>query len=497
MNQKILVVDDMPDILAEVRHILSKNFDVHTAKSGREALDLCQHAGPFAIVLTDQGMPGMNGTELLAHMRKGWPDTVRIMMTGYADLELAIEALHKGAIFRFLQKPFRSRDLLDAIEGAIERFGRLQEEHLLTEQLQFSRESLLSLTDTLEHRLASQIGRMRGLQRFALELARTGSLQEVAERTAIATSKLLGSRAVVVVLEEASSGLVVQGARGSELPSEIHQESIRAQEVDVGTIQIADRDEAGNRLNESDREILLSVACIAGISAHHQLALRACDMANDATILALERLAENRDDETGKHLERVSLYCGLIAETLREDERYATVIDKQFIRDLTTSAPLHDIGKVGIPDSILLKPGPLTEQEWEVMRKHTTIGARTLIHIIEHTKEQSFLRMGHEIAWAHHERWDGSGYPRALVGAEIPLAARIVALADCYDALTTWRPYKGPWTHEEARDYVIEQRGKHFDPDVVRAFEQRIDEFEEIRTLLADTQEEIEAKRAA
>jgi len=151
-----------------------------------------------------------------------------------------------------------------------------------------------------------------------------------------------------------------------------------------------------------------------------------------------------------RDLERVSEYSQLIAEGLRRDGHYQDVITDDWIRDLYHSVPLHDIGKVGIPDRILLKSGKLDAEEWEIMKQHTTIGAQTLRSVMGEHSNSSLLRMGLEIAWCHHEKWDGSGYPRAIRGDEIPLSARILSLADVYDALTTVRPYKRAWTHEQA-----------------------------------------------
>lgn len=497
MKHKILVVDDMPDVLAEARHLLSKTYEVHVARSGKEALECCREHGPFSVVLTDQGMPGMNGTEFLAHMRRGWPDTIRIMMTGYADLELAIEALHEGAIFRFLQKPIRPRELVDAVEGAVARFGRIREERILTQQLQFSRESLLSLTESLEDRLAHQIGRMRGLQRLALRLTRTSSLAEVAEVTASTVSKVLSNRAVRVCLSDEELGFEACAGAGGDLGPEIHEEPIRVIDGRLGMIQVADWGERGERLDEGDREALLTAASISAIAANNQLARHQRDLAHNATVLALKNLASNRDDETDKHLERMCAYSRVLAETMRDQGRHADEIDEAFLRDLEGSIPLHDIGKVGIPDSILLKPDGLEEAEWRIMEKHTTIGARTIRKVLDQSGEQGFLRMGYDIAFAHHEHWDGSGYPRGIAGADIPLAARIAAVADSYDALTSWRPYRGPWSHQEAVAHVIQESGKRFDPDVVEAFRSRLAEIDRIRARLADTPDDYRMRPAA
>jgi putative two-component system response regulator len=217
------------------------------------------------------------------------------------------------------------------------------------------------------------------------------------------------------------------------------------------------------------------------------------DHAQQAMILALARLSEQRDQATGRHLERVSSYCQLVAEGLREDGCCLDAIDDAFVENLVHSSPLHDIGKVGIPDSILLKPGRLSPEEWQIMRTHAEIGAQTIEGVIHEFPDQGFLVCGRDIARGHHEKWDGSGYPAGLKGAAIPLAARIVALADVYDALTSTRPYKQPWTHAASLEWIREQSGKHFDPDIVASFVKRAEQADSIRARLRDAQEELAA----
>ena len=160
-------------------------------------------------------------------------------------------------------------------------------------------------------------------------------------------------------------------------------------------------------------------------------------------------------------------------EGLREDGHYRDVITDQWIHDLERSSPLHDIGKVGIPDSILLKPGRLTPEEWAIMKTHADLGARTIDRVIRHFESSGFLAMGRDIAQNHHEKWDGSGYPRGLKGEHIPLSARILALADVYDALTSVRPYKQAWSHEMALHWIAARAGTHFDPDATSSFVKR------------------------
>lgn len=190
----------------------------------------------------------------------------------------------------------------------------------------------------------------------------------------------------------------------------------------------------------------------------------------DVAIFALAKLAESRDPETGAHLERVTNYCRILAQHLAARERYAEKIDGAWVRLLHATSPLHDIGKVGIPDTVLLKPGRLSEREFEIMKEHTTIGAATLDAALRRFPKTPFLRMARNIALTHHERYDGTGYPNHLKGDEIPLCGRIVALADVYDALSSKRVYKDAFSHDIAKSLIVKESGSHFDPDVVEAF---------------------------
>jgi len=203
----------------------------------------------------------------------------------------------------------------------------------------------------------------------------------------------------------------------------------------------------------------------------------------DVAMFVLASLAESRDPETGEHLERMRSYCHILAEELRNDSCYCEQIDDKFIEDLYRSSPLHDIGKVGIPDCILLKPGSLTDKEFEVMKQHSIIGAEALGRTIRSVTIAGFLEMAADIARWHHERFDGTGYPDGLKGNQIPLSARIVAIADVYDALTSLRVYKPAFRPEIAYMMMCQERGKHFDPVIVDAFIARHDDFLQVRKL--------------
>ncbi|RZT76481.1 putative two-component system response regulator [Azospira oryzae] len=221
-------------------------------------------------------------------------------------------------------------------------------------------------------------------------------------------------------------------------------------------------------------------------------------MIQDVTIMAMASLAETRDNETGNHIRRTQNYVRILARQLQGHPRFAAFLSDANIELLYKSAPLHDIGKVGIPDRILLKPGKLTPEEFEIMKTHTTLGRDAILHAeVRLNSPNTFLRFARDIAYAHQEKWDGSGYPLGLRGDEIPVAARLMAVADVYDALISRRVYKPPFPHEQAVQIISEGRGKHFDPDMVDAFLQVAEDFRSIAATFADTEgdAQLEAER--
>lgn len=196
-----------------------------------------------------------------------------------------------------------------------------------------------------------------------------------------------------------------------------------------------------------------------------------------ATIYALVGLAESRDDDTGAHIERTASFCRLLAIKARSIPKYADAVNDTFIETIYKSSPLHDIGKVGIPDSILLKPGKLTDEEFTIMKTHVQIGYDALFKVVKQYNGNEFLKMGAEIALYHHEKWNGSGYSKGLREQEIPLSARIMAISDVYDALRSKRVYKDAFSHEKSAEIIISSRGSHFDPSLVDLFIQHQEEF--------------------
>jgi putative two-component system response regulator len=207
-----------------------------------------------------------------------------------------------------------------------------------------------------------------------------------------------------------------------------------------------------------------------------------------ATITAFCALAEARDNETGNHIHRTQRYVKALAERLRDHPRFAHVLNDETILLLFKSAPLHDVGKVAIPDAILLKPGKLTPAEWMIMKRHTTYGSDAIAQAESELGGDggSFLRYAREIAYGHHEKWDGSGYPQGLSGDAIPISARLMAVADVYDALISKRVYKEAYSHEQAIAMILAERGSHFDPDVANALQEIAETFHAIARQFSD-----------
>ncbi len=227
-----------------------------------------------------------------------------------------------------------------------------------------------------------------------------------------------------------------------------------------------------------------------------QMRTREIAALQEVTVQVVTSLAETRDQETGKHIRRTQLYVKTLAEKLQSHPRFAASLGSLEIDAIYKSAPLHDIGKVGIPDRILLKPGKLTADEFEIMKTHTTLGYEAIVHTEQELGVNvGFLRYAKEIALSHQEKWDGSGYPQGLSGDAIPVSARLMAIADVYDALISRRVYKEPYPHDRAIAILKEGRGSHFDPDVLDAFLDIESEVLGIALKYADSEEDIAHKK--
>ncbi len=256
--------------------------------------------------------------------------------------------------------------------------------------------------------------------------------------------------------------------------------SLRSQDEVLGVLNVTEKAEPGP-FAESEIECIRSIADAGAIALHNlQRRVRLQDSVH-VLLKTVGQLSEYRDDETSLHLERVSRYARALARRLADAGAFDGAIDDEFVEMIALAAPMHDIGKIGIPDNVLTKPGALTDEEFAIMKTHTQIGQRVLSMAMKGTGHAPLLQMCVDIAYSHHERFDGRGYPRGLEGEEIPLAARIIALVDAYDAITSVRRYKPAQPHERALEIIHKDAGKHFDPIIAQAFIEAERTFDDIR----------------
>ena len=483
MRPTLLLVDDVDPVRASIASMLAPRYAVTAASHAVEALEVLHARGGLPVVVTDLALPGANGIELLRRIHAEWPETLGILLTGELDTRVAAQAIEDGHVFRLLSKPCSFESLATAIEAALARHRELEARAKEAEFAQFRSQSLESLNGLLDERSRRQMQALARLNRLATDLNSSTSLRDIARHAAQAVHELLDGRSVLVQLYSHREQDSVESSAGREMSARLEVVRISEGARALGEITV----DVSRALARADRVLLESVAASTGVATQNELRRAERDFTHQTLILALASLSEARDSETGRHLERVAEYCRLVAEGLREDGLEQETLTNTWIADLARASALHDIGKVGVPDSILLKPGRLSPEEWVVMKRHAEVGGRTLERVIADAGPHRLLVLGRDIAWCHHERWDGSGYPRGLAGAEIPLCARIMALADVYDALTTVRPYKHAWSHREAIAWIEERAGKHFDPVVVQSFLRRDELADVIRRRLADS----------
>lgn len=463
------------------------------------------------LIIIDDALPGTNTSRCVADIRSNpsacdIPVIIACKRNNAGEIEAGIAA---GAS-EFLTKPINIKEMLHRIVSTIG----------LARQLAQSNEIRGEQTRALEI-----------LLEYSTDIASAGSLDVVLDRTVVAAASLAGCRCASALLPEtggyflkvySSIGLdrdtsetkipINKSVSGRVLtcgeviaitntsidrPHDTDPEArlladtpsislpLRSPERIVGVLNLMHR-HGKIPFSTMDKTYLELVGNIAAAAIHERLTMRSRDEARHAIVVALAKLAEHRDNDTGKHLERVSQFSAMLAHKLSSYKRFRSVITASFIHDLERAVPLHDIGKVAVPDSILLKPGKLSPTETAVMRKHCVIGAKTIQSVIAGAPGVSFLTLAEQIAISHHEWFNGKGYPHGLSGEDIPLAGRIVAVADVYDAITTRRPYKEPMTHEAATGIITQACGRQFDPGVVDAFLHCMEDFRRLAAKLAD-----------
>jgi response regulator RpfG family c-di-GMP phosphodiesterase len=525
---RILIVDDEPLIRKILtKYLTEKSYEVDTADNGRQALDKLDQ-NDFDLVLTDLRMPEMGGNELLRAMSERHPAIPKIILTGYGTNEDIIVALKTGA-YDFLTKPITDFTILEhSIHRALERKRLSDEKNRYTEQLKQINRIISMLnsgknTEDVFNALNDSLRSIIPFNRLALTRYYRSEDTVVTKLVASDRDVLLGtgdtfhlsesslqdvymdkevlliddleeylkehpdSRSTRLLLEEGMKSSMVlplianNVTRGFLIFASVEKQSFTQEHVDfissiVGQISLSiQRGELLYEIEQHTRNL------------EHMVEVRTREVikTQKTTIFALSKLAETRDPETGNHLERIRNYSVLLAQILKYSGSYEE-IDNQYLRDLYDSSILHDIGKVGIPDGILLKDGILTKREYELMQSHTVIGYEALKSASRDLGDDSFLNMAMDVTLSHHERWDGNGYPGGLKGEDIPLAARIVAIADVYDALTSRRPYKEAYPHERAIE-IMKQEHFRFDPYLFEVFIDNQEEYNTIRMRYNDS----------
>lgn len=499
----VLIVDDEAELRFILKaHLRAAEFEVLEACSGADALEMARERLPDLIIL-DLGLPDMDGitvTRALKSSARTEPIPIIILTarTGSGDI---IRGLDAGAQ-EYLPKPFDVGELL----------ARVRTIHRLVE----AQNEAADVNYRLEAEVSAKTHRLRTLYEFMRDLNHAETRQTILDLLVNCVENTTGAKRISVFLvEEGGDSLKCERAVGID-PAAAERMQLRATEGIAGQVfrngrTVAARTYPGtpedkgpytrdafictplistslstsdgimgvlNVTEKSDNTEFSEdeVNCIRSIADAGAIALtnlrRRERLQHSVNVLlrTLGHLAEYRDEETTVHLERVSRLSRVLGEELRRGGSYAEQISETFIHRLVQAAPLHDIGKVGIPDDILTKPGRLTDEEYEIMKTHTEIGRRVLLQAVDPTQSVPLLGMCIEIVYCHHERFDGTGYPQGLSGTDIPLAARIIALVDAYDAMTSERRYKRAKSHEQAVEIIRGESGKHFDPVVVDAF---------------------------
>ncbi len=514
----VLVVDDDAAVRRICRSVLEREgWRVDEATDGLAAINQCQTDGPDIILLNIK-LPKMNGVEATRHFRsmaatEGIPI---VLLADQSDAASIRQGLHAGAD-NYICKPFTADDFTQRVRS----FTRLQrawrelkqgrstlgeQARALSLLLDFGealskRDDLTSILDKLvevsaELTSCSRVSVMLPDEedRFLWIAAAIGIDEQIKRNVELRIGASIAGRVFVtgreIMLNDqraVESALdprdlrVFQGLPMVSMP-------LCASEKVIGVLNLT------SRIDERPFDALeigyLSLFTNYAASEIRNVQLReARDRARDSIVVALAKLAEHRANDSGRHIDRIVLFSTRLAEVLRRNPVYARLIDDEFIRNLRRAAPLHDVGKVAVPDAILLKPGGLSEREMEIMRSHAGVGAETIRTVLRRVPDSGFLKLAEEIALSHHEWFDGSGYPNGLAGDAIPLSARIVALADVYDALTTRRVYREAYPHRKSVEIILKESATHFDPDIVNAFLELEPEFERLGQELADEQD--------
>ncbi len=517
----VLIVEDDHNLAAILRaHLANSGLRVTIAHDGAAGLVIARAEIPDVIVLDIQ-LPKLDGLSVTRALRKETAtlDIPVILMTARGGRDDIVLGLDAGAQ-DYVVKPFDVVELTARVRSMLK---------LRSVQLRIG-----ELNHQLEDAVEKTSKRLELLYSFVRDLNRAPDVERIYDLVVEAVQEVCGCQRIsIMVLDPANNQLKCKRALGvepgaAERMCSQSDTGIAGKVFSSGTTMIARAHEAsgGERsaylsdsflstplvstymvsgskrlgvLNVTDKpngEPFLpeEIDCICSIADSAAIALHNAEQRSDlkhslnALLSTVGRLSEYRDEETGLHLERVKEYTLVLSKRLATMPEFKDVVTPKFIEDIYQAAPLHDLGKVGICDDILNKPGKLTDEEFQIMKTHTSIGHHTLMLAIEEAGPIPLLQLCADIAYCHHERFDGSGYPRGISGDEIPLSARIIALVDAYDAITSQRCYKKPLTHADAVRLICKDAGTHFDPRIVEAFLEVETHFDTIREANADTE---------
>jgi len=542
----VLIVEDE----AELRfilgvHLRASGFDVIEATNGADGIQRAQDHHVDVIIM-DVGIPVIDGLTATRRLKEN-PKTATIpiiMLTARSATNDVIRGLEAGAQ-EYLLKPFEVAEVLARVRtvhrlaSAHRDLDRLNtkleaEVDTKTRRLQVLYEFMRDLNhardrDEILDLLMRCVKQSTGARRVSLFLLNEGANMLICERAlgldpkeippmsvkeaqgitgqVFRTGKTLAAQALGsgarTEVDEASSAATQDGigaghathasdhhsntpyARDSFVSTPLITTSLETRDGIIGVLNVTDKS-ADSPFSNEEIECIRSVADAAAIALDNVARRERLQHSVQVLLRTVGRLAEYRDEETTLHLERVSKFARVLALELQCGGRYAHLVTDKFIDSLVQAAPLHDLGKVGIPDDILTKPGKLTDEEFQIMKSHTEIGRRVLSQALDPAHPVPLLQMCIEIAWYHHERFDGKGYPRRIKGTEIPLSARIIALVDAYDAITSRRRYKRAKSHMEAVQIIESEAGKHFDAAIVEAFLRCAEKFDDVRQRYED-----------
>ncbi len=512
---RVLVVDDEPTNRAVCCGCLARaGYLVSEAVDGSAALTFVE-ADPPDVIIMDVMMPKMDGLECTRQLKAN-PETRDIpvvIVSALTKSDDILAGLEAGAD-EYLTKPIRTSELVlrvrsmarqhrDRTDLLASHVARGEHVRALTALVEFCRAIAVSndMDEVLDHTIKT-VGDLARSSRVSIMMPDDHRLRLTIRKSSGLDEEL--AAAVVVPVGEPIAGKVFSSRRPTVINTDeegrpeastydshffasvpLISAPLGVSDHVVGVLNVTER--AGGRPFEPhELEYIELIGNVAASTIHNLSTREARDQASDSIMVALAKLAEHRDNDTGLHLDRVTRYCRILAEDIRDEPRFRGEINDAFLCNLVRAAPLHDIGKVAIPDHILLRPGKLSAEEMTVMRTHAEIGANTIRSLIERSPAVGFLEMAANIAHYHHEWYDGSGYPTGLREDAIPLSARISAIADVYDALTTKRVYKEAIPHDRAAAIVLEGSGTQFDPDIVEAFVRQERQFAELAESMAD-----------